>query len=434
MRVKSFSLMVSSSNHAIAGASGQKDTALGRRSWLAVWVLALAIIAPHARGADTEGLAALGRAAGIEISFAPQPGEKSDPRFVAIWKADATVIESGNGKMDEAQRPIDPSKPIGPDNVKYDTSLLAADAKFAHDNGYKLALLHPGSAYYITTPGWVRDITSPDIATKVMTDYITAVMTTPGVGGQTYAMVGNNETIDEWTNVDVSPTWIRRVGQDAKTPQPWYPSLGDGYATLPFRIIRSLDKKVIIGLSDDALHLSGFHHKFDRKFDHLVAVVKALQAEGYKPAVFIQWHLDPTQAEAGDPSDLWGPLGNPKVFDRKIYRARLARLAKLGVSVHLTEGDCNDAPLAEPDPQKRDEICANYMKDFLTDSLASGVVKRIGFANTADLHSYIPNYQPADIKHPGPAAAMVYDINLHKTAKWWAVHDVLAAQAAARSH
>ena len=405
---------------------------LGRLPVQGSIAIALLLWSACAPVAEAQGLAPLARAIGIDVSFAPQPGEEQDPRFLAIWKADATVIESGNGKMDEAQRPIDPAQPIGPDNVKYDMSLLAADAKFAHDNGYKLALLHPGSGYYITTPAWVRDITSPAIATKVMTDYISAVMATPGVAGQTYAMVGNNETIDEWVNVDVSPSWIRRVGQDAKTPQPWYPALGDEYATLPFKIIRSFDKNVIVGISDYALHLSGFHHKFDQKFDHLLALVKTLKAAGYRPAVFIQWHLDPTQEEASDPSDLWGPLGNPKVFDRKVYRARLAQLAKLGIQVHLTEGDCNDAPLAEPDPQKRDEICAKYMKDFLTDSLNSPAVKRIGFANTADLHSYIPNYQPSEIKHPGPAAAMIYDINLQKTAKWWAVHDVLAAKAAGK--
>jgi len=246
---------------------------------VAACVLGLGCGGGH-RDRPVRRLPELGPLAGVAV----RADAMDDPGYVAALTAFGSLTPENELKWETTE----------PDRGTYDFGPADRIVSFAQQHG--MAVRGHTLVWHLQNPGWLADL-SPAELRAALADHIRTLM-------QHYA-----GRIAEWDVVNEA------VGDDGRLrPSLWLDKLGPGYIALAFRLAHQADPQAKLFYNDYGAEGEG------TKADAVFELVSALKREGVPiDGIGLQGHVD-THPPPG-------------------YAANIARFARLGLRLELTELD-----------------------------------------------------------------------------------------------
>ena len=281
-----------------------------------------------------------------------------DPAFVSLVESQAGLVVPEN---DMKWQDINLGAPGKDDYSRADTI-----AGFAVESG--MALRGHNLLWYFRTPSWF--FTLPDRAAKerAVVDRITTL------AGRYRGIIHSWDVVNEPIEPkDGRPDGLRKAV--------FLEALGPGYLDLAYRLTHEADPGARLVVNEYDIELDAPEHEARRTV--LLALLERMQKAGTPVnAVGIQAHLS--------------AVGGPP-FSAEKFRAFLAKIAALGLTIQITELDVTDEN-APAEIAVRDRLIADCYRRFLDAALDEPVVKMVVTWGLADRHSWIVRHETNQAK------------------------------------
>jgi endo-1,4-beta-xylanase len=362
--------------------------------------------------AVTNGLRALGDAAGIQISASispgiawaepPIPSDWDFPALDAIMRADLHAVCAANFNPAAVMRWN--NRPKHPARLSYGSDEPEHCVTYARAAGLGIATF--AGIWQEEIPEWLTS--APDRATAI-TEMRAYLQELAKFKGQTLWHRAVNECIDFWHGGGVNHMVTEnRTG----APNAYYTKIGPDYPELAFQALRELDPEAKLVLNQYGLWEAGRQGQYDEARGWMLQTIDRFQNKGINiDYVGVQSHFVPGHKEQG--------------FDEARFAKFLDNVAARGVQILMTELDSADTFLADRDVAVRDEKCAAEAKRVLDVALENKAVIGINLARLTDWLSYFEGDfdRPASTASGAKVRAFPYDAALRKKPLW----DALAA-------
>lgn len=242
-------------------------------------------------------------------------------------------------------------------------------ARFAKTNGMGLrghTLLWNRNTYM---PQWIQDLDlNARTAEQHLDTYFKAVI--GNFDGQVYSWDVSNETIDPETG-ELRDTIFTRA-------------LGPGVMDTAFRIARRHAPNAQLLYND---YMSWENHSALHRKGVLKLLESLLESGAPIDGLGIQGHLG---TYAGSPVSAF-----KDEIDKKDWLFFLNEVRDMGLSVTITEFDVNDERLT-PNVEKRDQIVADFAREYLDMTLDFENVKELLTWGMVDQHSWLQDFWPRE--------------------------------------
>jgi endo-1,4-beta-xylanase len=357
--------------------SPPETTTLSRRALLAAGIGSLA--APAAGGAIEPTLGALAGDKGLLFGASFAVHELDAPygaAYADLYKRECRILTSELELKMGTLRPSADALDFAPAD-----RLLA----FAKANGQ--AVRGHTLIWNDALPDWFRRL-GPGETEHLLDAHIQTVMERYRGRIKHWDVV--NEPIGPW---DKLPGNLRTgVFLDA---------LGEGYIARSFREARRADPAATLVLNEAQTEPADESGEVFRQ--SLLALVKRLLAEGAPiDAIGLQSHID-----------------TRRPYDFPRFAAFVAELAALGLEIHITELDVNDAGLTGPVRERDRKVAANY-RAFLGSVLQVKAVTTVVTWQLADHTSWLNSVLKSKSKSR-PPRPLPYDQAFRRKAAWEAI-------------
>ena len=281
-----------------------------------------------------------------------------DAAFIAVVEQQAGLVVPEN---DMKWQDINLGAPGKDDYSRADTI-----AGFAVESG--MVLRGHNLLWYFRTPSWFFTLPNRAAKERAVVERITTL------AGRYRGIIHSWDVVNEPIEPkDGCPDGLRKAV--------FLEALGPGYLDLAYRLTHETDPGARLVVNEYDIELDAPEHEARRTT--LLALLERMQKTGTPVnAVGIQAHLS---AVGGSP------------FSAEKFRAFLAKIAALGLTIQITELDVTDEN-APAEIAVRDRLIADCYRRFLDAALDEPAVKLVVTWGLSDRHSWIVRHETNQAK------------------------------------
>jgi endo-1,4-beta-xylanase len=335
-----------------------------------------------------DGLATLGAARGMRVGIQCGSGRFVQPVLGPFLRANFNVFTA----------PLKWTS-VHPAPDKFDFS--EADRQFVDAKSYGIAIHGHNLCWNTGNPAWFGQVLTKQNARDYLAGHIQTV------AGRYRGKVDSWDVVNE-------PVTIWNHRPDNLRAGPWLDLIGPEYIDLAFHATQAADPAALRTLNQNNCEDQTAAGAATRAAS--LTLVKALLKRGVPlQAVALEAHVDA-----------------PWRANDTAYINFIRALRDCGVEVYITEFDVNDTAVAGTDAQVESAVAQTY-RDYLTDVLAAGPMKRLIFWSMSDRFDWYGDLavtQPRWRRRDGRSHHLgLTDTSFAPNPAYYAVRDLLAANA-----
>ncbi|MBU8537465.1 endo-1,4-beta-xylanase [Falsiroseomonas tokyonensis] len=343
------------------------------------------VVAPSAGGATGAGLQARAAVKGLAFGAALSTRQMAEPDLLAAFQAECGLLVA------EYEMKWSQLEPTAGNRDYRRAELLMAFAR-----RHRMAVRGHTLVWHESEPRWLSDLSARGTAAAMARHVDETVLRWRGQVA-TWDVVNEAVAPEHGRGDFLRRTWLlNRMGPD--------------YIPQAFHIARAADPAARLAYNDFGIEHATLWSR--RRRLGVLGLLRALRQAGAPVQVLgVQAHL-----QAGQP------------FEAGEWRAFLAEVVALGLTVEVTELDVNCAALpAAAGP--RDAAAADLVRRFLDATLAEPAVRSVVTWGLTDRHSWIrrgllPEHRRRDTAQPRP---LPFDDGMRRKPMWQAIAAALDA-------